>query len=183
MIEIFWGCLIGGVLFTVVSLFVGDLFDAGGDGLADTVDIDGADFLNSTTIVTAITAFGGAGVLLARYTSLEDLPVLSLAFTAAAVAAVGIHFLYLKPMKKAETSLGFSVNDLVGRTARVTVPIPAEGYGEILIKVGGGNTPQIAASIDNTIIPTGTEVVVVEARDHTVFVTPFNHTSLESFDA
>ena len=63
-------------------------------------------------------------------------------------------------------------DDLVGRIGRVTVPIPSDGPGEVLIPIRGG-TEAYAAWADQ---PVGKHlaVVVVEMRSsRSVTVTPF----------
>ena len=68
-------------------------------------------------------------------------------------------------MKNSENSSGYSVQELIGKIGEVTVPIPAGGYGEIVVKAGVGLTNQIAATMDHTEIPAGTRVVVGEVKD------------------
>ena len=176
MIEIFWGCLIGGILFAILSLILGDLFDHGLDSIGHALPVDHLDFLHPTTIVGGITAFGGAGVILSRYTSLDPVIVVALAVGIATLLSVIVHFVYVKPMRRSENSIGFSMTEYSGRIGQVTIPIPERGYGEVMVSMGGANTCQIAASFDGETIPTGTPVVVVEIKDGTLYVSPFNHT-------
>jgi hypothetical protein len=53
--------------------------------------------------------------------------------------------------------------------------IPAEGLGEVLITMVGGTTNHMAASIDREAIREGTRVVVIDVRDHVLYVTPFQN--------
>lgn len=168
MIELYWICLGIGLLFSLVTFFAGDAPDL--DGLLET---GGADFLNTTTIAAFVASFGGAGVLVVAYSSLAVLAGLAVSLCAAFLVSAAIQFLYVRPMQRAERSVAFSVKELVGRTARVTIPIPADGYGEVMLGVGGSNVCQIARSNDGTQIPTGTEVVVVESAPDSVSVVPF----------
>ncbi|MNP58853.1 putative membrane protein YuaF [compost metagenome] len=74
-------------------------------------------------------------------------------------------------MENSENSTGFSESELPGKVGEVTVPIPAHGYGEVMVKLVGGNTLHIASSWDRKEIPAGTVVVVIEtAKDGTVQV-------------
>lgn len=91
----------------------------------------------------------------------------------ALVALVAL-FIYIPSMQRAETSTGFSMQDLVGKIGEVTVSIPARGaYGEVMIAIGGSHTNQIAGSFTGEPIPEGTRVVIVKAEPHTLYVTPF----------
>jgi hypothetical protein len=59
-----------------------------------------------------------------------------------------------------------------GRLGRVTVPIPIDGPGEIVVAIRGG-TERFAAWCDEA-LPKHTTVVVVDCRSpRTVDVTPF----------
>ncbi|EAV1934036.1 hypothetical protein FHE25_04700 [Salmonella enterica] len=53
-------------------------------------------------------------------------------------------------MRHTETSTAFSMKELTGREAVVSITIPAQGYGEVMIRVGTGSTSQVAASFDGT---------------------------------
>ncbi len=62
---------------------------------------------------------------------------------------------------------------LLGRIGRVTVSIPANGPGEVLLPVRGG-TEAFAAWSDEP-VPRHSRVVVVETMSaRSVFVTPFS---------
>ena len=179
MLEFYWGCLIGGALLAVVTLLLGDLLGHGGH---DIPHADGHDFghemlafLRPSVIVSAITAFGGAGILLTKYSGLASGVVLTLAILVAAVVAVLIYFLYVKPMMRSENSIGFSMRELVGKMGEVITTIPEKGYGEVLLNVGASRTNQIAASADDVPIRSGTTVVVVEVDSDTLYVTPIHN--------
>lgn len=175
MLEIYWACLIGGVIFAVVTVVVGDLIGNLFDGILDFLSIEGLHFLQPVVLVSGITAFGGAGILLTEYTSLQVLPAAVLSVIAAILLSVPVYFFYVKPMENTENSTGYSMQDLTGRLGEVTVPIPATGYGEVIMKIGVGNTNQIAASFDREDIQTGTRVVVVEVRDGTLYVSRYEN--------
>jgi membrane protein implicated in regulation of membrane protease activity len=81
-----------------------------------------------------------------------------------------VYAAYVRPMQNAENSVAFSMNDLIGKIGEIIVPIPAGGYGEVLMKAGAGQTNQIAASFEGDEIETGARVVTVEVKDHTLYV-------------
>lgn len=168
MIEFYWICLGIGVLLSLVTFIFGEALD-----LDSALDIEGADFLNTTTIAAFVTSLGGTGVLLTMYSSFAAVAGLAIGLCIAFLASIALQFLYIRPMQRAERSVAFSMKELVGHTARVTIPIPANGYGEIMLSVGGGNVCQIARSGNGNQIPTGTEVVVIESTSDSVSVVPF----------
>lgn len=174
MIDLFWGCLAGGILFALVSLLGGRALHRA-HGLHGSLRFHALRFLHPMTIVGAVTAFGGAGVLLVRHAELSDPMLLVTAIAIALVFSVAIHFGYVRPMARSESSIGFSKNDYVGRTVLVTIPIPEGKRGQVMIRMGAGNTCEPAASFDGDAIPSGSQVVVIEVRDHILYVSPADH--------
>lgn len=167
MLAWFWGCLIFGVLFALVTVLIGDVLS---DALGGMLDFLSTDALQPMVLTTIVTTFGGAGVLLMRYTSWSPIPVLGGACGAGLIAGMAVLYGYVKPMRKTETSIGYSMQDLKGRIGEVLVPLPENGYGEVLVRAGGGVTNQIAASLDKEALPAGTRVVVVEVKEGTLYV-------------
>ena len=164
MLEFYWVCLIGGALFAFVTIIFGDIL---GDLLGGFLDfpMGHLDFLQPMVLVGGITILGGSGIMFQHFTGLEPLPVAVISLTISVLLSVILYFSYVKPMKESENSSGYSVQDLIGKIGEVTVPIPAGGYGEIIVKAGVGLTNQIAATMDHTEIPAGTRVVVGEVKD------------------
>lgn len=170
MEQLFWACLIGGVLFALVTVVFGDLLSNALDGILDFLSVDSVRPLQPMVIVSVITAFGGAGLLLHRYTPLSAGLSAALALPIAIVVGAVVYVGYVRPMENSENSTGFSIRELSGRIGEVLVPIPPRGYGEVLVKVGAGHTNQIAASFDGDALEAGARVVVVDVRDDTLYV-------------
>jgi len=171
MLDLYWGCLFGGLAFGLISLLFGDLLGDAFDGIFDALSFDSLDFLHPMTIVSAITMFGGIGVLLTQYSSLEQLGAGLIAGGGAVIFSIAVFFVYVKPMKRTESSIGYSMAELVGRPGEVTIPIPKGGYGEVEVSFGVQKTYQLAAAYDQGEIAVGARVVVVEVREGTVYVT------------
>ncbi|UQZ35718.1 protease [Paenibacillus sp. PK3_47] len=170
MQTLYLGCLALGVIFAVVSVIVGDIIGNALDGVFDALSFD---FVNPAVLAGGITVFGGAGVLLTRYSGLEDGAILALSLLIAAFLAVLLYLVVVKPMEKSEMSTGFSMLDLPGRIGEVTVPVPAAGYGEIMVKFGAGNSLHTAASFERLALPAGSKVVVVEVKEGVALVSEF----------
>ncbi|SDF95367.1 NfeD-like C-terminal, partner-binding [Fontibacillus panacisegetis] len=164
---LFWSCFVGGALFTLISTLFGDLL---GGWLEGVFDFLSADFLKPIISASAITTFGGSGILLSRYTNINSIAVLIISILIALLLSVIIYFAYVKPMENSENSVGFSNSELPGKLGEVTVPIPSNGYGEVMIKMVSGNTLHIASSWDGRDIPVGTLIVVVNTQDGVVQV-------------
>ncbi|MCA0753908.1 protease [Paenibacillus sp. N4] len=170
MEALFLACLIGGILYAVVSVVFGDFVGQALEGAFDFLSADSHAWFSPTAFVGGITAFGGAGLLLERYSGLGTAAALFLALLTAIAAGAGVFFLYVRPMEKSENSIAFSIEGLTGMPAEVLVPIPASGCGEVMVKVGAGFTNQIAASFDGVDIAGGAKVVVVETKDSILLV-------------
>lgn len=172
--ELYLGCLAGGALFTLITFIFGDLLNGLFDGALDGAIPAHLDFLSPMVSVGAITAFGGCGLILSKYTGMAEGTVFGVSALIAVILGGVLYFGYLKPMKNAENSTGFSMKDLVGKIGEVTTPIPAEGYGEVVLRVGAGSTNQIGASMERKDLPAGIRVVVGEVRESVLYVFRFD---------
>jgi membrane protein implicated in regulation of membrane protease activity len=163
-------CLFGGIFFALISVVVGDWLSLALDGMLDFLSIDGHPVFQPTAIVSGVTAFGGAGLLLDRHTTLINTMVIILAAGCGLIMSICVYFFYIRPMERSENSSGYSMHQLTGLIAEVLVPIPVVGYGEVMVKAGAGNSNHIASSNDKELLPAGMRVVIVEVKDFTVIV-------------
>ncbi|AET68690.1 membrane protein implicated in regulation of membrane protease activity [Desulfosporosinus orientis DSM 765] len=173
MLNIYWICFSGGVLFALVTLVFGDILGDIFGGIFDSLSMDHLDFLQPMVLVGGLTIFGGSGIMFNQHTNLDPLKIAVLSLMISIILSILLYFAYVKPMKNSENSTGFSLKDLVGKIGEVSVPIPIDGYGEVVIKVGAGNTNQIAANLEKVEIPAGTRVVVGEAKEGVLYVFPY----------
>lgn len=162
MESIYWGCLIGGAIFAVVSLVLGDLIDGLLDGA---FELPGVDFFKPIVLAGSITAFGGAGIMLTRYSSVSAMTGLILSLLIGIAAAMLVFFAYIKPMRNSDVSIGFSMNDLSGKIGEITIPVPEKGFGEVMIRFASGSTIQTASSFEHRPIAAGARVVIVDVVD------------------
>ncbi|AJS57580.1 NfeD family protein [Paenibacillus sp. IHBB 10380] len=170
MEALFLGCLIGGVLFAIVTVLLGDVLSSALDGMLDFLSVD---FFNPTIVAGAVTVFGGTGVLLVRYSGFTATLIVILSILTAVLISVVIYFIYVKPMGNSENSTGYSIQEMVGRIGEITIPVPIQGFGEVMVKVGAGNTLHIASSLEQISLLAGTRVVVVDVEDGVLWVTEF----------
>ena len=169
MLDIYWICLIGGLVFSVLALLFGDFLDGIADGAFEVLDV-----LDPLSIVGGLTVFGGAGVVITETADLGAGPTAALAAAVGLGLAIAMHFVYVRPMKRSENSTGFSIQEYHGKLGEVITAIPATGYGEVIVRMGASNTFRTAASFDGNSIERGTRIVVVEIRDGDLLVTPFD---------
>jgi membrane protein implicated in regulation of membrane protease activity len=161
-------CMGTGLLYTLITLFFGDTVS----DLLGQIDLP---VLQPILLVSALTAFGASGFLLTRFTAFSQWFVFAIAVAIGLMLAAAAYFVWVKPMENAESSIGYSMKQLEGMVGEVLTSIPAEGLGEVLITMVGGTTNHMAASIDREAIREGTRVVVIDVRDHVLYVTPFQN--------
>ncbi|AKG33980.1 hypothetical protein [Paenibacillus durus] len=167
MHTLYLSCLALGILFAIVSLLAGDLI---GHALGGMLDFLSFDVLSPSVLAGGITVFGGAGILLSRYSGLEDGAVLILSLLISFFMSMLLYMGFVKPMDKSEVSTGFSMSELPGKIGEITVPVPAQGFGEVMVKFGAANTLHTASSFDRCPLSVGTKVVVVEVSEGVAFV-------------
>lgn len=161
-----------GLLFLLAMLFVGDLF--GGDHDFDhSFDHDGdlgggPSFLSARIISAFITAFGVGGVV-GRYYHLSH-PASSGVGIVTGVVMAGLVYQFARILYSQQASSELRMGGLTGSHGEVTVAIPENGVGEIILTAGGERTTHIARSADGHAIPTGTDVVVVNPLGQSVVV-------------
>ena len=165
-----------GFVFLLVMLFVGELFghdhdlgmhDGGiehGDG-----DLGGGPSVFSSRIMAAfVTAFGVGGVV-ARYYNLSH-PASSGVGIATGGVMAGLVYQFAKILYSQQASSELQMSRLVGRSAEVTVGIPADGVGQISLSVAGERTEHVARSKDGRAVTRGTQVVITALGGDSVVV-------------
>ncbi|MEL7633975.1 protease [Sporomusa sphaeroides] len=168
MLEVYWGALSFGVIFAIITIFFGDIIGSMFDGVFDSFSPES--WSEPVILVGGVTIFGGTGVILESYTDCHADIIVILSLLAAVALSGVVYFIYVRPMKGAENSTIFFIKELIGKQGEVIIPIPAAGYGEVLIKMVGGNTSQIAACSERLDIPAGALVVVRTVRDGVLYV-------------
>jgi membrane protein implicated in regulation of membrane protease activity len=177
-------CFGVGLLFAIVSAFLGHLFgghDAdvsvgtGGHaeaGFSDT-GMPGLSPFSPTTITAFITAFGGLGMVFARIPATSS-PWVStpLALLGALIIAGGVVFLFGTVFHKVESSSESRVSELVGMTATVITPIPAEGVGEIAYVQAGSRYSAPARNERGAAVGNGQTVKIVRIVGTQFYVAP-----------
>ncbi|WNC14008.1 NfeD family protein [Brevibacillus brevis] len=161
-------CLVCGVLYALAALIFGHTgLDGVGHGHVH------LPLFQPILLVSGVTAFGAAGYLLTRFTAWSQPAVCGAAVLIGVALAVAAYFLWVEPMSRAENSTGYTMDQLGGKVGEVSTTIPANGLGEVLVKMVSGTTFHMAASLEGVPIKQGSRVVVVEVRDHVLYVTLF----------
>jgi len=163
--------IIGGIgfVFLVISLVVGDIFEAVGFDLGVGGD-SGLDFgfLDSRVLAVFITAFGGFGAI-----------GVQMGFGAVAASLIGllggvifgaVVSLFGRFLIGQQATSSVADEDLIGRTAQVAVTIKPGEVGQISIRIGDQRVEKIARSRGDEEIKAGTLVKVAAIAGDSVIV-------------
>src|SRR5690625_3372372 len=138
VLEVYWGLFIAGIALVIITIIFGEILDGFLDGIFEFLSIEGLAFVHPMTFVGGLTILGGAGILITPRTDWGHLSVFVLALSITLVANVILYFIYICPMQRAENSTSYSIQDLIGKIGEVSVSIPNDGYGEVIVRSGAG---------------------------------------------
>ena len=146
---------------TLLYLFFADLADGAAEGIP---------FFDPAVLLSFITMTAAGGYLLEQFTSLSSLLIFILAMVSASLLTALLYYFLLVPLRSAEVSLAYTEQSLEGQVAKVIVPVPLDGFGEIVIQSVNGLISKRAASYHQVEIPYDTQVLIIDMKDGTAFV-------------
>jgi membrane protein implicated in regulation of membrane protease activity len=163
-----------GLVLLLVMLLVGEVFgdhdvshDVGGH--IDS-DVGGPSVLSLRIMASFLTAFGVGGVV-GRYYGLSH-PVSSGIGLVAGVVLAGIVYQFAKLLYAQQASSEIRMTGLVGATAEVSVAIPANGVGQVVLSYAGERSEHIARAADGRALPRGVMVRITNVGGDSVTVAP-----------
>ena len=177
-------CFLGaGVL--IISLILGELFEAGAEMAHDlavdhTLDLGhsgdvenahgGPGILSSRVVSAFLTGFGGAGAI----ASLYGQPVMSATLWGlGSGAAMGFVVLQVaRFLFGQQATSGVDLQAMAGKAGQVTIGIPAGGAGQARFEVQGSLSDFPAQSASGAAVPVGTAVTVARVVGGTLVVQP-----------
>ena len=163
-ILIIVGCL------TVLYLFFADIAD---------VSVDGIPFLDPAIILSFITFTAAVGYILEHFTSvISSIVIFIIAVIVASLFTALLHYFLLVPLRSAEVSLVYTDESLEGQLGKIIVPVPIDGFGELVIETVNGIISKRAASFHQVEIPYDTQVLIIEMRDGTAYVSIYENEEL-----
>jgi membrane-bound ClpP family serine protease len=96
--------------------------------------------------------------------------IIAFATIISTVLSVLLYFFILLPLKSAEVSMAYTDESLAGQIGKVIVPIPVDGFGEVVIETVNGLISKRAVGFDNEEIEYNQQVLIVEVKEGTVYV-------------
>lgn len=145
----------------ILYLFFGDIIDGVGEGIS---------FLNPAVILAFLTFFTALGFIIETFTSLNSITVGIISAVVAFVLDVLLYYFILIPLKSAEVSMAYTEESLGGQVGKVIVPIPVDGFGEVVIETVNGIISKRATSFDHVAIPYDSKVLIIEVKEGTLYV-------------
>lgn len=156
--------LISGSLI-ILYLFFGDVVE----GVSEATGI-----LNPVLILAFLTFLSAAGYLLEALTALNSILIMVISAIVSLILDTFLNVFVLIPLSKSEESLVYTEDSLKGRIGNVIIPIPENGFGEVLIESISGRISKPAASFDNTSIDEGKKVLIIDVKNGVIYVVPQN---------
>ncbi|HSI66708.1 MAG TPA: hypothetical protein VK947_04775 [Planococcus sp. (in: firmicutes)] len=154
-----YGLIFAGVL-TMFYVFFADVTDAG----------DVMPLLNPAVILAFVTLAAASGYFLEILTTWQSGFILLISVIVAVLLDTLLYFFVLIPLSSAEASIAYTDESLPGQVAKVIIPIPVDGYGEVVIETYGGMISKRATGYDNESIEQEKQVLIIEVKDGTLYV-------------
>jgi hypothetical protein len=158
-----------GLLVLLFSLLFGEILDE--MHLEADLDHDGPGFFSTRVISVFITAFGGFGAISANY-GMSPLASSAVGFMSGILLG-GLIYLYARFLYSQQASSNIDLADLIGRTAQVTVGIPAGGLGQVRCLIGETMVEKTARSKDGIAIASNSQVMIEGLASESLIVSPW----------
>lgn len=171
---VFGGCLLFGGGLLLLTLIFDDLFGGLLGAIHLGFDLGG---VSPTPLLLGFIAMFGIGGLLGVHSFGAGVGGATLIALVAGLLGAGVVFGSFKVLRQAESTETYSLQDMVGATGRVSVGIPANRFGTVLISFAGATHNMTATS--DAEIPAGRVVKVVAIAGDNLVVTPTSSVSTE----
>jgi len=168
---VFGACLLLGGGLLLLTLIFDDLFGGILNAIHLGFDVAG---VSPTPVLLGFVAMFGIGGLLGLHTFGAGPGGATIAGLVAGVIGAGVVLGAFRALRSAESTESFSLEDMVGATGRVSVGIPANRYGSVLISFAGASH-NMGATAESE-IPAGRTVKVVAVAGSNLVVTPTTST-------
>lgn len=159
--QIFLVVLIFAGLATILVMFFGDAVEGIGEGLP---------IFNPSVILSFITLMSAAGFILEKLAWFSSVWNIIAACIIGAILSTLFYLFILVPLRSADVSLAYTEESLGGQLGKVIVPIPVDGFGEVVIETTSGMISKRATGYDNEAIDYDETVLVVDVKEGTLFV-------------
>lgn len=163
---VFGACLLLGGGLLLLTLIVDDIFGGLLSAIHMGFDVAG---VSPTPMLLGFIAMFGIGGLLGVHGLGLGIGASTLVAVVSGAVGAGVVFGAFKALRQAESTDTFSLQDMVGSTGRVSVGIPANRFGSVLISFAGASH-NMTATADSE-IAAGSVVKVVGVAGGNLVVT------------
>jgi membrane-bound ClpP family serine protease len=171
---VFGVCLLLGGGLLLLTLVVDDIFGGLLGAIHLGFDVAG---VSPTPMLLGFVAMFGVGGLFGLHSVGAGVGGATLIGIVAGLLGSGVVFGAFKVLRQAESSSTFDLQEMVGSTGRVSVGIPANRFGTVLISFAGASHNMTATS--DAEIPAGRVVKVVAIAGGNLVVAPNSPASTE----
>ena len=161
IVQFYLYALIILALITILYVFFSDIAEGIGEG---------SPFLDPAVILSFLTFTAAAGYILELVVSWNSGIIIIVALAIAFVLDLLLYFFVLLPLSSAEVSLAYTEASLAGQVGKVIVPVPADGFGEVVIETVNGLISKRASGYENSSIDYDKEVLVIDVKEGTLIV-------------
>ena len=158
---VFWIVLLAGLAVMVMAFVVDGLLHFGDDGSV------------TPTLALFLTLFGATGIIVLATTGSETAALAGSITLSTGGAAAG-YFFFFRKLSTNDLTLRDRREDIVGKTAEVSLSIQPDAPGQITFVTDSGRSTATARSADGTTIKQGMLVEVVQCVGTTYLVRPLN---------
>ena len=137
---------------------------------ADAIEGLDAGIFNPTSILSFLLFICASGCFLLKLTNWNEEVVIIAALVISAILTFLLYFFVLVPLSSAEVSIAYTDQSLQGLVGKVIVPIPKDGFGEIVIETINGVISKRAVGYDNEEIEYEKQVLIIEVENGTFLV-------------
>jgi len=175
-------CLGFGLLFTILSAVMGHMFggvdhhvDVGTHGHVDAgfsdTGMPGVSIFSPVVICSFVTAFGAFGMVFYHIEGTKSVWLNApLSAACGLMVAAGAFFMFNAIFENTQASSEVRIGSLVGKTATVITPIPANGVGEIAYVTGGTRSTAPAREQTGAPVANGQTVKITRIAESQFFV-------------
>jgi hypothetical protein len=149
----------GGV--TIIYVLLSDVFDS--IAIFDS-------WLSPAFVLSAISFFSASAYLLEKFSPLSSVVSAGISLVVASMLAILFNLFILTPLQHTEESTAYSEEDLEGEYGEIILSIPAEGFGEIVVRLDSGTIAKTATSMDGKPISAGATAVIMKIENDIAYV-------------
>ncbi|ALC87586.1 hypothetical protein AM499_18545 [Bacillus sp. FJAT-22090] len=137
---------------------------------ADAIDGLDAGIFNPTVILSFVLFVCASGFILFKITDWSNTIIIVAALIISSILSFLMYYFILVPLASSEVSTAYTDESLQGQVGKVIVPIPKDGFGEIVIETVNGLISKRATEYDNEEIDYGKQVLIIDVDAGTFLV-------------